>query len=90
MSLSNINFDNLSEQNLLDQIAAGVPEGVLLDYKKELYGGGDSDVKEFLKDVSSFANTAGGHLVIGVDEAAGVPTGISPLTGNPDQDLSKT
>jgi predicted HTH transcriptional regulator len=31
----------------------------------------DADVREFLKDVSSFANTAGGHLIIGMDEAGG-------------------
>ena len=54
-----------------------------------MYGGGDADIKEFLKDVSSFANTAGGHLVIGVDETGGVPTGISPLSGDPDQELQK-
>src|SRR5215204_1022821 len=87
MTLSNINFDNVSERDLLEQIAAGAPEGVLLDYKREMYGRGDADVKEFLKDVSSFANTAGGHLIIGVDEAAGIPTGITALNDDADQDL---
>jgi hypothetical protein len=32
--------------------------------------------REFLADVSSFANTAGGHLVYGISEAAGIPTGL--------------
>src|SRR5215203_4822690 len=89
MTLSNINFDNVSERDLLEQIAAGAPEGVLLDYKREMYGRGDADVKEFLKDVSSFANTAGGHLIIGVDEAAGIPTGITALNDDADQDLQR-
>src|SRR6266849_8967032 len=84
MSLSSINFDDISERDLLDQIQAGVPEGVLIDYKQNLYGRTDADVKEFLKDVSSFGNTAGGHLIIGVHETAGVPTGISALSGDPD------
>jgi predicted HTH transcriptional regulator len=88
MSLSSISFDDISERDLRDQIQAGVPEGILVDYKRDLYGRSDADVKEFLKDVSSFANTAGSHLIIGIDEAAGVPTAIAALSGiNPDQEL---
>jgi Putative DNA-binding domain len=89
MALSNVSFENISERNLLEQINAGVPEGVLVDYKRDTYGRGDADVKEFLKDVTSFANTAGGYLIIGVDETAGVPTGISALNGDPDQELQR-
>ena len=43
-----------------------IPEGRSLDYKRELPGRTDKDVKEFLADVSSFANASGGHLVFGV------------------------
>ena len=89
MALSNIDFDSISETDLMEQISAGVPEGVLLDYKREMYGRSDADAKEFLKDISSFANTAGGHLIIGVDEAAGIPTGIAAVRGDPDQDLQR-
>ena len=89
MSLSNLNFEYISESDLVKQISAGVPEGVLVDYKREMYGRSDADAKEFLKDVSSFANTAGGHLIIGVDEAASIPTSISALHGDPDQDLQR-
>ena len=52
------------------------PEGKAVDYKRDLYGRADSDKKELLKDVSSFANTDGGDLIIGVDEAGGLPTSI--------------
>ncbi len=89
MALSSINFDDISERDLADQINAGVPEGVLVDYKRDIYGRSDADVKEFLKDVTSFANTAGGHLIIGIDENGGVPTSISPLSGDPDQELQR-
>jgi Schlafen, AlbA_2 len=89
MALSSISFEDISERDLLDQIQTGVPEGVLLDYKRETYGGGDADVKEFLKDVSSFANTAGGHLIIGIDETGGVPTAISALDGDSDKELQR-
>jgi Putative DNA-binding domain len=89
MAISNINFDDLSERDLVEQIQAGVPEGVLVDYKRDMYGRAEADIKEFLKDVSSFANTAGGHLILGVDETGGVPTCISALSGDSDQELQR-
>lgn len=52
------------------------PEGKTIDYKRETYGNKDADKKELLKDVSSFANTMGGDIVIGVDESGGLPTDI--------------
>lgn len=54
-------------------------EGKLYDYKRDLIGNSDSDKKEFLSDVSSFANASGGHLIIGVEEEKGVPTRILGL-----------
>jgi hypothetical protein len=89
MALSNKSFEQISESDLNDQVSAGVPEGVLLDYKRDLYGRSDADVREFLKDVSSFANMSGGHLIIGIDENAGVPTRVCPLAGDPDQELQR-
>jgi len=89
MSLANLNFDNISESDLLEQISAGVPEGVFVDYKRDMYGRSDADAKEFLKDVSSFANTSGGHLIIGLDETAGIPSAIIALNGDSDQDLQR-
>jgi hypothetical protein len=89
VALSNINFDQISESDLIEHITAGVPEGLLIDYKKDVYGRTDADIREFLKDVSSFANTSGGHLIIGVDETAGVPTKVTAITADPDQDLQR-
>ena len=89
MAISGKSFEDIKESDLLDQIQAGVPEGVLVDYKRDTYGRADGDVKEFLKDVSSFANTSGGHLFIGIQETAGVPTEIKALSGNPDEELQR-
>jgi hypothetical protein len=89
MSLSAIGFDSISETDLAQQVSAGVPEGVLVDYKRDMYGRADADTKEFLKDVSSFANASGGHLIIGIDEDGGTPTKITPIQGDFDQDLQK-
>lgn len=89
MALSNKNIEEISHSDLNDLISAGVLEGMLLDYKKDSHGRSDSDVREFLKDISSFANTSGGHLLIGIDENAGIPGRISPLTTDPDQELQR-
>lgn len=53
-----------------------VSERKNIDYKRDLPGGTDKDKKEFLADVSSFANSEGGDLIFGIDESSGVPTGI--------------
>jgi hypothetical protein len=89
VSISNLDFEEIAERHLIEQIQVGVPEGVLVDYKKENYGRTDADIKEFLKDVSSFANTAGGHLIIGIDESDGAPIKINALAGDPDQELQR-
>lgn len=64
------------------------PEGKTVDYKRDAYGGKDDDKKELLKDVSSFANTLGGDILIGVDEDKGIPTNI-PGVIFPDVDKEK-
>jgi len=69
-------------QNLKDRQIA---EGKFIEYKRELPGPTDSDKKEFLFDVSSFANAAGGHLIFGIEEEGGVPKTI-PGVNVPDPD----
>lgn len=51
----------------------------MLDYKETLPGGSDSEKTEFLADVSSFANGAGGYILYGIREkrdSERKPTGI--------------
>jgi hypothetical protein len=66
----------VAEADLTALISNGVAEGRMIDYKRVLPGNSDADKKEFLADVSSFANTSGGDLIFGMEEAAGVPTQI--------------
>lgn len=70
-------------ENLL---ANKVPEGLRLDYKRDTVGKQDKDVVEFLKDVTSFANAAGGDIVFGVAESKGVPASIEGLPDVTDVD----
>jgi predicted HTH transcriptional regulator len=84
MSIGRANFDDVTEADLSDLIQANVPEGLTIEYKREPYGNRDADKKEALKDITSFANSAVGHLIIGMEEANGVAT---ELTGLPGVDL---
>ncbi|MET4923001.1 putative DNA binding domain-containing protein [Streptomyces sp. PSRA5] len=45
-----------------------IPESVDLDWKKDFYKGTDAGREELAKDVSAMADTAGGTVVIGVDD----------------------
>lgn len=66
-------IEEVIEADLTSLIAAGTPELKTLDYKRSLPGGSDEDRKDFLADISSFANASGGHLIYGMRADAGVP-----------------
>jgi hypothetical protein len=77
----------ITDEDLQALITNGVAEGRTIDYKRDLPGNSDGDKKEFLADVSSFANTGGGDLVFGMGEVGGLPTQITG-TGAADLDLA--
>jgi hypothetical protein len=54
-------LEELDERDLLGLMTEGVEEGILLDYKSDWI-----DNKKLAKAVASFANTHGGHLIIGM------------------------
>lgn len=66
-------IDSITVDDINALIADGVRENRHLEYKQELPGNSDGQKKEFLADVSSFANAAGGDLVYGVREDDGEP-----------------
>lgn len=66
-------FDDINEQDLQELINNEVLESKTLDYKEMMSGNKDSDKKEFLADVSSFANSSGGYIIYGIKEEKGVP-----------------
>jgi hypothetical protein len=59
MSIERADFDGISEADLTDLIQAGRPEGLTIEYKRDLYGNRHADKREALKDITSFANSAG-------------------------------
>jgi hypothetical protein len=69
----------ISESDIDALLANTVAESRTLEYKLKLPGDTDSDKKEFLADVSAFANTSGGDLIFGIEEDKSIPTKISGL-----------
>lgn len=94
VSIHNLPLGQVDAACLESLRANAVAESRHLDYKERLPGDSDEDKREFLADVTSFANTAGGDLVFGVRErrdadkkATGEPQAIVGLPGvNLDQD----
>lgn len=69
----------LRAEDIVSLVENRVAESRTLDYKRDLPGRKDADKRELLADVSSFANTAGGVLLFGIEterDANGADTGI--------------
>lgn len=66
-------LDSLTSADVEQLLTSKMPEGRDLDYKRELPGGSDESKREFLSDVCSFANSAGGILLFGIEEKDGIP-----------------
>ena len=71
--------DQITEEYLQALKDNSVSEGKTIEYKQSLPSKSDSGKKEFLADVSSFANASGGDLIYGVSESKGIITAIDGL-----------
>ena len=71
-----VRIENVDVAALEALVENEVPEGKTIEYKRELPGMADSDKVPFLEAVSAFANTAGGDLLLGVEEKHGAPIAL--------------
>ncbi len=74
-------LDDIREADLQYYVDEKVVENKTVEYKGALPGRDDKAKKEFLADVSSFANASGGHIIYGIREEKGVPVEVSGLSG---------
>jgi hypothetical protein len=66
-----------TEADILELIKNGTPESLTLDYKRsDSLGKQEKRKNEISKDVSAFANSAGGILIYGITEDGHVPTSL--------------
>lgn len=72
---------DVAQTHLSELCADGAPETGTLEFKRELPERSDRGRAEFLKDVAAFANSAGGDIVFGIEEADGVASQVVPITG---------
>lgn len=68
MYLNGKHTDNLEIEDVIRLIENEVAENRILDYKRELKIKDREEKKEFLSDISSFANTSGGIIIFGIEE----------------------
>lgn len=86
-------FDGIGKADVDELIANAVGASRTLEYKQKLPGPTDEDKKEFLADISSFANASGGDVLYGLKakvgpdrKKTGEPEVVSPLIDTtPDQ-----
>ena len=61
-------FDDININDIEFLVDNKVAEGLLLDYKVQNYSRTNNGKKELLKDITAFANSSGGDLIIGVGD----------------------
>lgn len=81
MALFDKQLDMIGEDDLASLIENQVREGHQVEYKQAVAFKDKQDKLDFLAGVTSFANTVGGDLLIGVAAASGIPVALSGWDG---------
>ena len=81
-------FDAITKADIDALVTNAVAERRTIEYKEQLPGSTDEEKREFLADVSSFANAGGGDIIYGISDqrdekgrATGVPEKADGLAG---------
>lgn len=81
MSLFDKQLESITEDDLASLVENQVREGYQIEYKQAVAFKDKQDKLDFLAAVTSFANSVGGDLLIGVAAASGIPNRISGWEG---------
>jgi hypothetical protein len=77
-------IDGAEIKRLIDD---SVSESRTTEFKRQLPGSKDEDKREFLSDVSSFANADGGDIVYGIIEKEGAAESVCGIDANIDSEM---
>lgn len=82
----NKDFDSLIIEDIQWLVSQKIVEGQKLEYKRSPYERNDEGTRELLRDVTSIANSAGGYLLIGINEDQdGLPTELLGIEAGEDE-----
>ncbi|MGB2807266.1 MAG: ATP-binding protein [Sedimentisphaerales bacterium] len=90
MALNHIPLESINESILQELIENRVPEDKTIDYKESLSLKKPTEKEKFLKHITAFANTAGGHIIYGMKEKKAIPTDLCGLTVDDFDTLKQT
>lgn len=82
MALLPITVDQLDASHIEALVAGSAAESATLEFKSAPYAPDHDGVREFLKDVTALANTAGGWILVGVKEEGGAASELQPLAAD--------
>ena len=74
--MRNIDFDDLTEAHLQRMVEDAVPESRQLEYKLALWADTGDGHREYVRDLSSFANAQGGDLLVGMAEVGSIASNL--------------
>lgn len=86
MLISRAEAQRFDRDVLLRFLNLKMPEGAQMDYKVALSRGKDEAYREFLKDVTAFANATGGLILLGVKEPEDALSAEKQVVGIADGD----
>lgn len=72
-------IEDITEEDLQVLIENSISESKHIEYKSDLRVNSESEKKEFLADISSFANASGGLILYGITEENGIPKEIKGI-----------
>ena len=85
VNIFNKHFDEIEYDDISNFISQRIPESLILDYKGDILQSGKLPrAKEFGKDISAFANSFGGWILIGIKTNEGdevLPEEENPIVG---------